>query len=292
MFLFTILMVKGIGVEVGITPRAGDGTEDGMERLSKEASSHVMTSGQASLNFLRINGERFVIKTFSSQRDYENEVSVIERLLNRTPFVMQPICVAMERKEIVYREACGGDLLFYELKRHTYDELVEISRQIVLAVAAVHRVGYLHMDIKPENIVLDKGQIFLIDFGLSQPIERGLRNIGTPRTMAPEILLPSAATLPVTMASDWWSVGVTIYYIFAKFMSLAKGAHYGYFPYQVLYADKDGQKAVKLQWPSIPPYSFPRPLFDLLFGYTGLLTYSPASRPCCAQQILSHPFFL
>lgn len=47
-----------------------------------------------------------------------------------------------------------------------------ITLQLLSSVEALHELGYIHGDIKPENICLAEGkelQVFLIDFGLATP---------------------------------------------------------------------------------------------------------------------------
>ncbi|KAI9683828.1 MAG: Serine/threonine-protein kinase [Trizodia sp. TS-e1964] len=64
----------------------------------------------------------------------------------------------------------GGDLMTMLIKYEVFTE--DITRfymaQITLAIEAVHALGFIHRDIKPDNIILDRdGHIKLTDFGLS-----------------------------------------------------------------------------------------------------------------------------
>ena len=108
----------------------------------------------------------------------------------------------------------GGDL------RHRIDKgiaeraAVQYLRQIASALSAVHRMGVLHRDLKPGNIMLRKdGSIALIDFGLAKKakLEREITDkgeiFGTPYYMSPE----QGHGTGVDERSDIYSLGIIFY---------------------------------------------------------------------------------
>jgi serine/threonine-protein kinase len=87
---------------------------------------------------------------------------------------------------------------------------IDLSR----ALAAVHRAGLLHRDIKTQNVMRESGgRIVLMDFGAGEiraETPSGLRRIiGTPNYLAPEIFAGGSATI----GSDIYSLGVFLYHV-------------------------------------------------------------------------------
>ncbi|XP_031652715.1 serine/threonine-protein kinase 17A-like [Oncorhynchus kisutch] len=94
------------------------------------------------------------------------------------------------------------------------EDIKRLLRQILEGVSFLHRNNVVHLDIKPQNILLTcdapLGDIKIVDFGLSRMVSSSqeLREImGTPEYVAPEILNYE----PISTATDMWSIGVLTY---------------------------------------------------------------------------------
>ena len=86
-----------------------------------------------------------------------------------------------------------------------------IGAGIAAALQVAHRAGVTHCDIKPENIFLLPGdRTKVVDFGaaqLSGSEHRGMRIVGTPAYMAPELFWAE----PASPASDLYALGCVLY---------------------------------------------------------------------------------
>lgn len=118
---------------------------------------------------------------------------------------------------IVMDFASGGSVrtLMKATKSNIIEERysVVIIRELLVALAYLHKSGVIHRDIKAANIlVTDQGGVLLCDFGVSAllPTTQSKRTtfIGTPYWMAPEVITSGSL---YDAKADVWSLGITLY---------------------------------------------------------------------------------
>ena len=99
-------------------------------------------------------------------------------------------------------------------------EQVHLLLQLLEALVYIHRRQILHRDLKPGNVLVQDGQVYVLDFGLAVDVSYSDADhlSGTLAYLAPEVL----AGEPSSVASDLYGVGLLAYKIFS-----------GHLPYDV-----------------------------------------------------------
>lgn len=88
-------------------------------------------------------------------------------------------------------------------------EVVDSARlglHLVSVLGYLHRSGWLHLDVKPSNIVVEEGRATLIDLSLVGQPGEGRAGAGTRGYLSPE----QARGTGLSAASDVWGLGVTL----------------------------------------------------------------------------------
>ncbi|HEY9444465.1 MAG TPA: serine/threonine-protein kinase, partial [Gemmatimonadales bacterium] len=131
---------------------------------------------------------------------------------------------------------------------------VAILEQIARALEYAHRSGVMHRDVKPENVLLGRDQLFLSDFGIAKPIEAeaspyltaaGLL-VGTPAYVAPE---QADVGVAADHRADIYAFGIMAYELFAgepPFVGLPLG------PLLVAHAIREPEPIARRR-PDLPP---------------------------------------
>ena len=120
-----------------------------------------------------------------------------------------------EQHYIVMEHVDGEDLktLIRRMEKLGVDQAVDIALQIAAGVGHAHKMGIIHCDIKPHNVLITKeGVAKVTDFGIARALsESGLTDPdmiwGSPLYFSPE---QAAGERPIP-ASDVYSIGVTLF---------------------------------------------------------------------------------
>ncbi|CAD8107589.1 unnamed protein product [Paramecium primaurelia] len=188
-----------------------------------------------------------VKKMKKSEMLYKNQVCHVraERDLlaaSDNPWIVQLKCSFQDEKYLylVMEYLAGGDLMTLLMKKDIFTEKESqfYMAESIMAVDSVHKLKYIHRDLKPDNILLQTdGHIKLSDFGLCKYVEsRGTRlderisvhkpedkggntttfkrnrikaysTVGTPDYIAPEVFGKSG----YNETADWWSLGAILF---------------------------------------------------------------------------------
>ena len=225
---------------------------------------------------------RSFIKNISKAWKYLQNENNILKLLN-FQFIIK-LVKTFKTKEFVfflmeYSTGSQLDSVLDILVNRTTINIVKFYGGILfLILDYLSKQKIIHRDIKPSNIMVDSnGYIKLVDFGAAKRILNGYAKtmIGTPFYMAPEIV----AGKNYSYASDYYSVGICLYYMYYRKYPFGMGINDVYQIYQEIL-----KKPLKFNGLS----NQNNVLNDLI---KHLLDKEPALRISCLDSIKSHQFF-
>jgi len=165
--------------------------------------------------------------------------------------------------------------LLREQKRLTIPQTISIMDAILSGLAAAHKAGIVHRDVKPENVLLaEDGRIKIGDFGLARATTAntatGQQLLGTIAYLAPELVTRGTADA----RSDIYALGIMLYE-----MLVGEQPYKGEQPMQIAF-----QHATEsVPRPSVRNPGVPEQLDELVLWST---EKSPDERPDDAQQML------
>ncbi len=162
----------------------------------------------------------------------------------------------------------------------TITQAVRIAREIAAGLAAAHKQGLIHRDVKPANVWLESpnGRVKLLDFGIAKPAasahlsaitEAGVV-MGTPSFMSPE----QARGHAVDSRSDLFSLGAMLYRLCAGVPPFSRPSVMETLTALV----SESPVPVQVRNPAIPPA-----LADLIHR---LLAREPSGRPVSADAVI------
>ena len=220
-------------------------------------------SGEADIyECSRNSREQLLLKYY--RRTNAIKESVLRKLRDiRSPFVA-PVYAAgvyeghqyvimpwYRRRSLAFELAAGKRFAFQDLKSRIIPSVNE-------ALRVIHAAGIIHRDLKPANLIPDDdGQrILVIDFGISSDTD-GRTLVRTSTGMTPLYAAPEAVQGIYHRESDYYSLGITVFELFA-----------GFTPFQNAgLSPEESARLAAVNKISFPD-NFPGELRDLVLGLT------------------------
>jgi serine/threonine protein kinase len=127
------------------------------------------------------------------------------------PHLIHGYAVFGEPDPVVILETLPGgtleDYLAEATRRLRVEDLAHLGLHLCSAMHYLHGKGFLHLDLKPSNVIEQQGVAKVIDLSLAAPPGPIVAGCGTREYLAPE----QARGDVVTAATDVWGIGVTLY---------------------------------------------------------------------------------
>lgn len=175
--------------------------------LQDEESNYVMLKED------KKSGKFYVEKSTRSLTSFQAELEFFSKYDANHAHFPKMVChmrtPGREERMSVVTEFIQGQDSHILAARANKEQLKSMVRQLFDAVVDLHRMGYIHADIKPGNVlVTDDFRVKLIDFGMAARLGRARKYRGSPYTRAPE--LHDMCPGEVDVGIDWWAFGSTV----------------------------------------------------------------------------------
>jgi serine/threonine protein kinase len=181
----------------------------------------------------KITNEKYAAKIYKKseirdkirKRCVNNEIEILKRISHKNIIKLIEVIELKEHIFIIQELFFGISLSQYYNKNWKTEDLSKekektykiILRQIFEAMDYLHKNDIAHLDLKLENIMINKQlEIRIIDFGFGIYDPKKTLNLffgGTPNYMSPEIVLKRPY---ISILSDIWSLGVLVFKLFCN----------------------------------------------------------------------------
>lgn len=208
-------------------------------------------------------------KVFSSSRRLGREAAMLEALDH--PNIVRSLGTG--RPAHLLMEFLEGPTLAALIRsrprgRLGVSDAMRVSIHLGAALAHSHARGFVHLDVKPSNVIVVRGRPVLFDFGVARRAGRLRRPTGTDPYMAPE----QCRAETVTAATDVFGFGVTLYESLSGQLPFPRGNRRRPFPQMHV-----SPRPLRRHAPAVPAS-----LEEIVMA---CLAASPAARPSLAALL-------
>ncbi|MGW0878713.1 serine/threonine-protein kinase [Streptomyces sp. NPDC002671] len=127
------------------------------------------------------------------------------------PHLVRAYATFTSPEPLVVLETLTGETLSHLVhrlrRRPAAADVALLGVQLCSAVHYLHGRGLLHLDLKPSNVVVERGHAKVLDLSVARPPGPAPAGVGTCCYLAPE----QARGGPLTEAADVWGIGITLY---------------------------------------------------------------------------------
>lgn len=209
------------------------GSDVGRYRLVREVGRGGMGSVWEATH--RLTGKRVALKvvrdglalTPELKQRFEREARLVTTIRHPGVVPVHDVFEAEHRWPVLVMDFLDGETLgeWLSSERREFADACAILAEVVAIVAAAHRAGVVHRDLKPDNIFLmsepsnASPRVRVLDFGIARSLGAAAGSpdetltatgtlLGTPQYMAPEQLLGEEH---IDERADVWALGVVLY---------------------------------------------------------------------------------
>jgi serine/threonine-protein kinase len=181
----------------------------GMGKVYKALDTEIKEKIALKLINPEISADKRTIERF------QNELKFARKISHRNVCRMYDLNKEEGSYYITMEYVSGEDLksMIGMMGQLSAGKAISVAKQVCEGLTEAHRLGVVHRDLKPQNIMIDKeGNARIMDFGIARSLKaKGITGagvmVGTPEYMSPE----QAEVKEIDQRSDIYSLGIILY---------------------------------------------------------------------------------